>query len=243
MKTSWKFVIACGLVLMAAAAGAQERPAITAPPNSVYVGADGKFESAPDTAVVQFGIAAQEATSKAAYERASKAAEQVRQVLRANGVDPKSAEVGFLSVQPVYDWKNPKRKLIAYRVNTSVVVKLKDFSKIGPIVQQMADIDVTENQTLGYELQDIDAAKAKAVQDAFQRARASAQVVAQASGRQLGQLSYASVDTFEPVHIMPAQRMTMKAMGAESAPPAPTEEFSAQKITVTAHVNALFDLK
>ena len=32
-------------------------------------------------------------------------------------------------------------------------------------------------------------------------------------------------------------------MGGPAATPAPTEEFTAQKITVTAHVNALFNLK
>ena len=69
---------------------AQEHPALTAAPNSVYVGADGKFESAPDTAVIQFNISVQEDTSQAAYQHASKEAEQVRQVLHANGIEAQS---------------------------------------------------------------------------------------------------------------------------------------------------------
>src|SRR6202451_142390 len=93
------------LCILTTAAFAQDHPAVTALPNSVYVGADGKFESAPDTAVIQFNISVQENTSQAAYEHASKEDEQVRQVLRANGIEPKSANVGFLSVQPVYEWK------------------------------------------------------------------------------------------------------------------------------------------
>src|SRR2546425_11313063 len=74
------------LVLLTTLATAQEHPAITAQPNTVFVGADGRFEANPDTALVQFNISAQEDTSRAAYERASKAAEQVRQILRANGI-------------------------------------------------------------------------------------------------------------------------------------------------------------
>jgi uncharacterized protein YggE len=42
----------------------QERPTIAAQPNSVFVGADGKFEANPDTALMQFNISAQEATSR-----------------------------------------------------------------------------------------------------------------------------------------------------------------------------------
>jgi uncharacterized protein len=212
-------------------------------PDTVYVGADGKFESAPDTALVQFNIAAQEPELQAAHTRATNAAEQVRQALRANGIDPKQAEIGSFQVAPVYDWKNPKRKVVGYRVSSSISVKLKDFSKIGPLASKFAELDVTESQSINYLLDNIDVAKVKAVEDAFQRAKASAEAVARAGGRQIGQLSYASVDTFEPVYPMRAmatdRMMTMKAEAA----PAPTEEFSPQKITVPAHVNALFSLK
>src|SRR5271155_4862248 len=117
------------LCILTTASLAQDHPALTALPNSVYVGADGKFESAPDTAVIQFNVSVQDDTSQAAYQHASKDVEQVRQVLHANGIEPKAATIGFFSVQPVYDWKNAKRKVIAYRVTTDVTLKLKDFSK------------------------------------------------------------------------------------------------------------------
>jgi uncharacterized protein YggE len=221
---------------------AQEHPAVTAQPNTVYVGADGKFEANPDTAFIQFNIAAQEDSARAAYEHASKSAEQVRQILRNNGVDPKAAQIGYYSLQPVYDYRNPKRKLVGYRVSTNVSLKLKDFSKIAPIIQQLADSDVTDSQSLNYTLEDMDAAKSKAVEDAYRRARESASSVARASGRTLGELSYASVDTFEPIRPFQPMMGRMKAMAAEAAP-APTEEFTPQSVTVTAHVNAVFALK
>ena len=72
-------------------------------------------------------------------------------------------------------------------------------------------------------------------------ARAAADSLARAAGRSVGELSYASVDTFEnlrPIGIVPR----VMAMKAEAAP-APTEEFSPHTVTVTAHVNALFSLK
>jgi len=220
---------------------AQEHPAVTAQPNSVYVGADGKFEAAPDTAQVQMNISVQDDNPQAAYQRASKNVDQVRQVLRANGLDTKSATVGFFSVQPMYEWK-PKQRVIGYRVATDVMLKLKDFSKIGPITQQLAEANVSETQTLNYILENMDDAKNHAVEDAYRRARNSAETVARASGRALGDLSYASVDTFENPHIvMPRMARAMAAPNA--AAPAPTEEFTPQAVTVTAHVNALFILK
>lgn len=232
---------ALALVLLGAASLAQEHPALNAPPNSVYVSADGKYEAAPDNAVIQFDISVQEESSQAAYQHASKDAELVRQVLHANGIEAKAASIGFFSVQPIYDWKNPKRKVVAYRVSTDVKLKLKDFSKVGPITQQLADANVSETQTLNYTLEDMDEAKNKAVEDAYRRARNSAETIAHASGRTLGELSYASVDTFENQR-MPMPRMARAMASAVAAPP-PTEEFTAQTVTVTAHVNALFNLK
>jgi len=236
--------ILLALILVAPfAAPAQEHPALTAQANTVYVGADGKFEATPDTAQIQFNISVQDNSSQEAFQRASKNVEQVREVMRANGVDPKVASIGFLSVQPVYDWKNPKQRVIGYRVTTDVTLKLKDFAKIAPITQQLADANVSEAQTLSYTLENLDMAKDRAVEDAYRRARNSADTLARASGRGVADLSYASVDTFEAPRPMPrfAQARSMAAAG--TAAPAPNEEFTPQTVTVTAHVNALFNLK
>jgi uncharacterized protein len=231
------------VLLAASSAFAQEHPAVAAQPNTVYVGADGKFEAAPDTARLQFNVSVQDDTSQVAFQRASKEVEQVREVLRTNDIEPKAATIGFLSVQPIYDWKNPKQKVVGYRVTTDVTLKLKDFSKIGPVTQQLADANVSESQTLVYTLENMDEAKNKAVEDAYRRAHNSASTLARASGRTLGDLSYASVDTFENAHIPIFRGARPMAAMASAAPPVPTEEFTPQTVTVTAHVNALFNLK
>lgn len=230
------FFVATALVF------AQDHPAVTAQPNSVYVGADGKYDAAPDTAVMQFNVSTQDDTAQAAFQRASKNVEQVRQVLRANGIDPKQANIGVLSVQMMYDYRKPGQKVIGYRVSSDVTLKLKDFSKVGPITQQLADANVSENQSLNYTLENMDEAKNHAVEDAYRRAHNSADTLAHASGRMLGELSYASVDTFENQRII-APRMARAMTAGAMAAPAPTDEFTPQTVTVTAHVNALFQLK
>ncbi len=238
-----KSVVLSFVVLVLATWAFAQTPTITAQPNTVFVGADGKYETAPDTALIQFNISAQADTAKEAYDKAAKQAEATRQILRNNGIDPKAAEIGFFSVNPQYDYKDPKHKLIGYQVMSSVTLKLKDFSKIGPITQQLAEASVSDSQSLSYTLESTDAAKAKAVEDAYKRARASAQALASASGRILGELSYASVDISENVRIYQPLQRRAAPMAMAAAVPAPTEEFTPQNVTVTAHVNAMFQLK
>ncbi len=229
------------LILLAVPIAFAQAPTVTAQPNTVYAGADGKFEAPPDTALLQFNISAQADTAKAAYDLASKQAEQTREIMRANSIDPKTAQIGSYAIEPMYDWKTAKRKLVGYRVTTNVTLKLKEFVKIGPITQQLADAAVSESQSINYTLENIEEAKSKAVEDAFRHARASADAVARAAGRNVAELSYASVDTFENMRPVPMMARSI-AMKAEAAP-APTEEFTPQTVNVTAHVNALFTLK
>jgi uncharacterized protein len=210
-------------------------------PNTVMVGADGKFEANPDTAVLQFNISVQKNSSPAAYDQASKDTDQVRQILRSNGIEPSAAQIGYFSVQPVYDYNQSKRKLVGYQVNVNVSLKLKDFTKIAPITQQLSDASITDDTSVSYELENTTAAKAKAVEDAYRRAHESADAAAQAGGRTLGEMISASVDVVEN-RVVPIARPMAMRMNAGAAP-APTEEFTPQTVSVTAHVNALFALK
>ena len=243
MKTYGRSAIAFSVLLIAfaLAAAAQNPPTITAQANTVYVSAEGRFESAPDTALVTFNISAQDSSPRAAYSRASQEAEQIRTILRNNGIDPKQAEIGFFSLQPMYDYKNPKHKVVGYRVVTNVSLKLKDFTKTGPIIEQLGEQEWAENVNLNYTLENMDAAKLKAVEDAYWRARAEAETVARAGGRTVGELNYASVDTYEQPR--PMMMPMARAQTAEMAAPAPTAEFTPHSIMVNARVNAVFGLK
>lgn len=207
--------------------------------NTVTVGADGQFEAEPDTAQFEFDISSQQQTAKDAYQHVAQDTEQVRSALRTNGIDPKAAEFGNFSLQPMYDNRDPKHKLVGYRVSARVSLKVKDFSKIAPIMQQLAESGITENQSLSYILQDMQSAKNAAVRNAYQNARSSAEVIANASGRTLGELSYASANVNENAPVLPYARATAMNRAVD----APTEQFTPQKVRVTAHVNAVFMLR
>jgi uncharacterized protein YggE len=230
------------IVTLSVVAGAQQPADREIRANTIYVSADGEFSAPADMALVRFNIGAQESSSRAAYDRASRAAEQVRGVLRSNGIDPKEAHIGFFTLQPVYDWRTPQRKLAGYRVSTAVELKLKDLSVVGPIVEQLANIDVTANQSLSYTLQSPDEAKVKAVEDALRRAHLEAHALAAAGGRTLGEMSSASIDSIEqPRPFRAAQPAMARASGTQEPPP--TEEFTPQSVTVTARVSVVFALK
>jgi uncharacterized protein YggE len=243
--------VAFGLILVAAAAMAEDKSAAVQA-NTVYVSAQGTFEAAPDVAVLQFSLSAQEKSARAAYDRATKAVDQVRDMLRSAGVEPSVAEFGSFQLRPLYDYHGSKRKITAYQVNSSVALKLKDFSKAGPILDQISNVDVAENISLNYNVENTENAKRRAVEAAMTKARGEAEAVARAGGRALGDVVYASIDTQEHVRIAPAQVNALQTVEVDSgiftqhkaAPaPAPMEAFTPQAVAVTATVYALFAFK
>jgi uncharacterized protein YggE len=147
-------------------------------------------------------------------------------------------------MQPMYDWKNPRHKVIGYRVASDVTLKLKDFKKIGALTEQLADVEDTQNQSVNYTLEDIEQAKARASEDALKKARNQANAVATAGNRTLGELLYASVDVNQQ-NIVPMvyAQAGMARSAAPMATPPPMADFTPQTVTINAHVNALFALK
>lgn len=236
-------IVTTFVLLLSLAAFAQETRSFSLPSNTVTVSAEGDFESPPDTAVITCTISAQEKTSAEAFQSASRQAEQMREALRNAGVDPKTAELTRYSLEPVYDYKSGKPKILGYRAGTNVTVKETDFAKIAPVTEALSNLNGTTNQNMSYELQDIDSAKAKAIEKAYARARSYAETIAKASGRQLGTLVSTAVDTQEITPVRPLARMAVMTTNGQPSTTAPTEEFQAEKIRVSARVNAVFGLQ
>lgn len=237
------FLFAMFLCAVVAGAAAQEGPVRAIQPNTVSVNADGQYQAEPDRAVIRFTISATDKSAKAAYDRAAREVDQVRETLRSAGVDPSAARFGFFSLSPSYQYKDQKRKIVQFVVTTTVELRLKQFEKVGPLLDQLSTMEITGDQTLQYIVENTETAKAKAVQDAMVRARAEAEAIAQAGHRTLGELVWASVDTQERIRPIYALGATESSRAMAAPAPPPSEGFTPGSVTITARVDALFALK
>lgn len=226
-------LLACLVALSAATLSAQQTPPPTL--ETITVSSEGQFEANPDTAVLQFDVRGQNRQLRNAYSQAQQQAEQVRRLLRNNGIAAESAQLGTYQVQPDYDERT--HALRNYIVSAALTVELTDFSKVAPLVDQAGQQGVTPSQNVSFILKNMDAAKARAIRDGYEKARNEAEVLAQAAGRRLGALTYATVDVSEPIRPMYAGAM------AATARAAPTEQFTPAKITVGAQIHAIFRLQ
>jgi uncharacterized protein YggE len=219
--------------------------------NTIKASATGEYEASPDTAILTCAISVRDKQFRDASLRANKAAEGIKGILKANGMDSGAAELDQLILQPVHEDRGTKRKLTGYRVKTTVIIRITDFKLVGSLLESIAQLDDVDTFPVEYVLKNMEEAKLKAVRLAMAMARKTADAAAQTGGKAAGELSSSEVE-FEAVNANQASRnrqfsVMSNSMGSDfypsRAPMTDADDFPITKLKIRAHVTAIFNLQ
>ena len=236
-------------------AQAQEQP-IKFIADTLVVQASGTYEADPDLATLSFDISTQDKVLAQAYSKATQAMQQIVTVAQKNGLKKEEISTGVLTLTPSYDLdrnKKPKQ----YYVHGEIDLKVHDFSKIGPILDDSLQGGLADFRSLTYTLENEEAAKEHAVADAMRNAVERAKAALIANNQKAGAVRYASVDVQQLVGVSEynvAQLSTVEVRATESTggifsrkkvapPPAPAPPVQPGKITVSATVQCAFQIQ
>src|SRR6478672_7030187 len=172
-------------VLFAPLLASTQQPEIKFIADTLVVQAEGSYESDPDLAIMTFDISSQEKELKEAYSKATQSMRTVVAVAERNGLGKDAIQTGVLTITPFYEGDRKKRAR-AYRVQGHVVLRVQDFSKVGPIMDDSVQDGIADFRSLTYSLANEEAAKKKAVADAMQRALGRATVALEQTRQKLG---------------------------------------------------------
>lgn len=192
-------VMSIALLLLSASAGAQEQKV---PADTLVIQADGSYEADPDLATLAFHVSVQEKEFRRAYDRAAQALQRILQLAERNGIAKQDISTGSFTMLPMYDSDDRKRRTRAYRVENHVTLKIRDFAKIGPLLDEAVQDEITDFRSLDYSLSDEEGAKQKAVADAMHRAEARARAAFAGNGRKVGAVRYVSLDVKQPLRFL-----------------------------------------
>jgi uncharacterized protein YggE len=250
MKSRVSFLGVCILSVLPAAAQTQETKFIA---DTIVVQADGKYEADPDLATVTFSISTQEKELRRAYDKAAQSMQHILQVARQNGLREEEISRSALAVIPFYSGDPNKRNARSYRVESQVTLRVRDFSKIGPLLDDSIQEGIVELRSLTYSLADEEAAKERAVADAMRRAVGRAAAALEQKGQKLGALRYANLDVKQMVGVARMETMGLADMVQLSAGAVDTKArqqavipmpaAAAERITVTATVQCIFQIQ
>jgi uncharacterized protein len=241
------------LVLFALPTGAQNSD-VKFIADTLVVQADGSYETDPDLATLTFDISSQDKELKPAYETAAQAMQKVADVAAKNGLQKEDVSSGVLTVTPNYD-KNRHAK--SYLVQGQIAVKVRDFSKLGAMLEDSVSGEITSLRSLAYSLADEEAAKQRAVSEAMKRAVGRATAALDQKGQKVGTLRFATIDVKQIVGV---RRVEMESLystaetievtsgvastyGRTRAPAPPPPLPQPQKITVNASIQCAFQIQ
>jgi uncharacterized protein YggE len=172
-------------------AGAQQRRQAnetTDAPRTIDVVGTGQVRGIPDVLSLTLGVSTRDKGAGAALTHNSELSAKLIAVLRDAGIDEKDIQTANLSISPVYD--DDGENIIAYGVNNTVDVKIRDLKKAGEIVDAAAEVagDEIVVNSLSFSFDDNSELVAQARAEAVKRAKTQAEQLAKAAGVELGDI-------------------------------------------------------
>jgi hypothetical protein len=222
------------------------------------VQADGQYEADPDLATLSFSVFAQDKNLKQTYDQASQSMQKIAQVVEKNGLKKEDVTFGVLTVRPFYEGDKKKRAKF-YSVQGHIILKVRDFSKLGPLLEDSVEDGITDFRSLTYSLADEEGAKEHAAAAAMHAAMGRATAVLEQKGQKVGTLRFANLDVKQLVgassmnvysvseyQSLPLTADSIDGRGwsmkkvAPAAPPPPPQP---ERITVSATVQCAFQIQ
>lgn len=218
--------------------------------DTLVVQAEGRYESDPDLAILAFDVSIQDKELKQAYGKASQSLRTIVEVAERNGLAKEAIQTGVLTITPMFERKG---KAKAYQVEGHVTLKVRDFSKVGPIMDDAVQDGIVDFRSLTYSLADEEVAKKKAVADAMQRAIGRATVALEQSRQKLGAVRFVNLEVqgitgIEEIRSRGIDSLALFTPGVvgeykKTAPPSPVPPVQPAKITVTATIQCVFQIE
>ena len=181
-------LVAAGALLLAACGSGEETlvsPGLSDgnPTNGINVTGQGKVTGKPDALSVSLGISVLRPTVDRATADAATLATAIIDALKASGVAEDDIQTANYSIFPEYDWNGEQQRLLGYRVNNEVRVKIRNLDNAGAIIDAAtaAGGDATVVNSLSFSIEDN--------AELLQMARTAAWADAEGKARQLAQLA------------------------------------------------------
>ncbi len=159
-------------------------------PEVVSITGEGKAAISPDIAMVDLGITTEGAKVESIVQENTNAMNKLLADIKALGIADKDIKTKTYSLQPRYEYdENGKRISKGYTLSQSIEVKIRDFAKIGNVLETAANDGATNVSDLQFTIDDMEKVRAQAREKAIAQAKAKAKAIASQTGIKLKKIT------------------------------------------------------
>lgn len=210
---------------------------------SFSVSGEGEVVTIPDVAQFTFSVLTEGGKDIAGLQKMN--TEKMNAAIdfvKSNGVEEKDIKTQSYNLGPRYQYFScprateapspcPPAEIVGYKITQVVLIKVRDFSKIGNIFSGVVESGANSVSNLNFTIDDPTEVQDKARAEAITKAKAKAASVAKAGGFRLGRLlSIEERGGFQPIPYY-ARALELGIGGDVAA--APTIEPGSQEVKVT----------
>ena len=219
------------VLCLSASRSTAQNPEVKFIADTLVVQADGRYEADPDLATLACSVFAQDKNLKQTYGQASQSTQKIAGVAEKIELKKEDVSFGVLTVRPYYEGDRKKRAKL-YVVQGEIVLKVRDFSKRGQLLEDSAEDGITDFRSLTYGLADEEAARQRAAADAMRCAVGRATALLEQKGQKIGVLRFANLDVKQLVGVTRVDVYTVSALGTVQTSKASTGRGMAHKAPV-----------
>jgi len=162
---------------------------------SLSINGSGTVYVTPDMASINLGIQTRDEQVKDATAENNRVIERIREVLAEYGVQEADVQTTNFSVYPYSEFDpDGMASNVTYQVDNTVNVTVRDISKLGEILDAVIDAGANSIYGIQFAVSDQESAYNQAMEAAVENAAERAEVLAAASGAELGELK--SITTY-----------------------------------------------
>ncbi len=206
--------------------------------NMITVSDTGTVYAKPDLGLITATVVTEAKTVAEAMSMNTKKMNAVIAAVKDQGVEEKDLKTTSFNIYPRYEWHEKsvyyptgERVLVGYEVRQSLQVKIRDLTKIGSIIQAATDSGANQMSDLKLTIDNQDALKAQAREEAITKAKIKAEKLAEQLGVKL-----VGISSFSESEEVPRFVGKETAEGLGGAGGGPTIETGENKIEVTVHI-------
>lgn len=154
----------------------------------ITVSGEGKLQAAPDVAYIQLGIETRAATAKEAQSKnATKFAALKKVLYETHKLAAKDVQSTGFSVQPDYQYNNKDgtSKIVGYISTHSIRITTRDLEGTGKLLDDLSAAGANRVDGIQFDTEKGDQYELQALGKAMENAKAKAEALAKAAGRQV----------------------------------------------------------
>lgn len=224
---------------------------------TIAVTGEGEAVALPDIAEVSFSITHEAKTPAEARAKVDEKMATIQKFLETNGVEKKDIKTTGYNLYPKYEWQQQralpcnefgcpptppgKQVLLGYEVTQSVDVKVRKIDNAGTVLGGLADKGATNVSGLTFNVDDEDAVKEEARNEAIAKAKIKATKLADALDVTLVRITSFSEGGNYPIYNQGRGAIYEKTMTADFAP-APAS-IPVGENTYTSNVTIVYEVR